>query len=113
MRLLTYLREGQSRVGTQLDDWVVDLDRAYRLCLLDEGNESELAVAAITFFNNILWMLFAFNTLVGPGSVAVISRRYGEKDFDNAERAIKETILLKLIFGAALGLFGYFYLLHS
>lgn len=72
--------------------------------------DSETAVAAITFFNSLLWILFAFNTLIGPGSVAVISRRYGEKDYDNTERAIKETIILKLFFGALLGLFGWIFL---
>ena len=71
---------------------------------------AETAVAAITFFNNLMWMLFAFNSLIGPGSVAIISRRYGEKDYDNAERAIKETITLKLFFGALLGIFGWFFL---
>lgn len=73
-------------------------------------SQGESAVAAITFFNNLLWLLFSFNSLVGPGSVAVISRRYGEKEFDETERAIKETITLKLFFGAILGLVGYFIL---
>lgn len=72
--------------------------------------ENESAVAAITFFSNLLWMLFAFNTLVGPGSVAVISRRYGEKDYNNTERTIKETILLKLFFGTLLGITGLIFL---
>jgi putative MATE family efflux protein len=66
----------------------------------------QVAVAAITFFNNLAWLLFSFNSLVGPGSVAVISRRYGEKEYDLTEKAIKETILLKLLFGGALGLIG-------
>ncbi len=71
------------------------------------GNES--GVAAITFFGNILWFFFAFNQLVGPGSVAIISRRYGEKAFDAAEKAIKETLALKMIFGSIIGVFGYFF----
>ncbi len=65
--------------------------------------EGESAVAAITFFNSMMWLLFSFNSLVGPGSVAIISRRYGEKEFDQTERAIKETFLLKLVFGAIFG----------
>ncbi|MFH2050344.1 MAG: MATE family efflux transporter [bacterium] len=69
------------------------------------GEES--GVAAITFFANILWLFFSFNQLVGPGSVAIISRRYGEKDYDAAEKAIKETILLKLFFGGVFGLVGF------
>ena len=60
--------------------------------------EKEAGVAAVTFFATILWFFFSFNQLVGPGSVAIISRRYGEKDYDNAEKAIKETLLLKLVF---------------
>jgi putative MATE family efflux protein len=68
--------------------------------------EGESAVAAITFFNNLGWVLFSFNSLVGPGSVAVISRRYGEREDDLTEKAIKETILLKLFFGSLLGFVG-------
>ncbi len=68
---------------------------------------SESAVAAITFFSNLMWFLFAFNSLVGPGSVAVISRRYGEKQYDLTEKAIKETLLLKLFFGSCLAVVGY------
>ena len=67
---------------------------------------SESAVAAITFFTNLMWVLFAFNSLIGPGSVAIISRRYGEKDYVKTESAIKETIVLKLFFGSLLGIFG-------
>lgn len=70
------------------------------------GEES--GVAAITFFANILWFFFSFNQLIGPGSVAVISRRYGEKDYDAAEKAIKETILLKLFFGGIFGIVGFY-----
>lgn len=72
------------------------------------GNES--AVAAITFFNNLMWILFAFNSLVGPGSVAVISRRYGEKAYDDTEKSIKETIALKLIFGTFCGVIGWIFI---
>lgn len=67
---------------------------------------AESAVAAITFFTNLMWVLFAFNSLIGPGSVAIISRRYGEKAYELTEKAIKETLILKLFFGALLGVVG-------
>jgi putative MATE family efflux protein len=67
----------------------------------------EAGVAAITFFGSILWFFFSFNQLVGPGSVAIISRRYGEKEYDQTEKAIKETLILKLIFGVLFAAFGY------
>ena len=72
-------------------------------------SEGESAVAGITFFNSIMWLFFSFNQLVGPGSVAVISRRYGEKSYDLTEKAIKESILLKLFFGLILGITGFFF----
>jgi putative MATE family efflux protein len=72
----------------------------------------EAGVAAITFFGTMQWMVFSFNSLVGPGSVAVISRRYGEKEYDRTEKAIKETIILKLFFGAILGAAGFLSIRH-
>jgi putative MATE family efflux protein len=72
--------------------------------------QAEAAVAAITFFNNLMWMMFALNTLIGPGSVAIISRRYGEKEFVKAEQAIKETLFLKLILGALMAVVGWVYI---
>lgn len=72
-------------------------------------SEKEAGVAAVTFLGNIIWVFFTFNQLVGPGSVAIISRRYGEKSYDLVEKAIKEAIILKLFFGAILGIFGYFF----
>ncbi|UCG62765.1 MAG: MATE family efflux transporter [Candidatus Zixiibacteriota bacterium] len=72
--------------------------------------QGEVGVAAVTFFATILWFFFSVNQLVGPGSVAIISRRYGERDYHNAEKAIKETLLLKLIFGVVFGIIGYFFI---
>ncbi len=72
--------------------------------------ERETAVAAVTIFSNILWFFFSFNQLVGPGSVAIISRRYGEKDYDRAETAIKETFLLKWAFGLTFGILGFIFI---
>ncbi len=71
--------------------------------------EKEAGVAAVTFFATILWAFFSFNQLVGPGSVAIISRRYGERDYIKTEKAIKETLFLKLFFGVVFGVIGYFF----
>ena len=71
--------------------------------------EKEAGVAAVTFLGNIIWFFFSFNQLVGPGSVAIISRRYGEKAYDLTEKAIKESFVLKLSFGAVLGIIAYFF----
>lgn len=70
--------------------------------------EQETAVAAVTIFANVAWVFFSFNMLIGTGSVAIISRRYGEKKYDLAETAIKETFILKLVVGLVIGIIGFF-----
>ena len=45
MRLVTYHREGQARIGGQIDGQIIDLNRAYRAMLRYGGNDDELAVA--------------------------------------------------------------------
>ena len=82
--------------------YLVDM---FWLSMMSNG---QTAVAAVTIFSNISWVFFSFNSLVGAGSVAIISRRYGEKNFDSTETAIKETFLLKFSIGVILGLAGFF-----
>lgn len=72
--------------------------------------DGEAGVAAVTFFSNLMWILFAFNSLIGPGSMAIISRRYGEKDYARTETAIKETLILKLFFGLLVNVIGLVFL---
>ncbi len=64
-------------------------------------------VAAITFFASFLWVTHSANMIVGVGSVAVISRRYGEKDIPGTVLSIKETIFLKWIVAILFGILGY------
>lgn len=64
-------------------------------------------VAAITIFSSFYWVISAANQIVGTGSVAVISRRYGEKNYPETERAIKDTIILKWILALFFGSIGY------
>ncbi|HLW00146.1 MAG TPA: fumarylacetoacetate hydrolase family protein [Ktedonobacterales bacterium] len=45
MRLVTYQREGQARIGVLADGQIVDLNRAYRAAIQDSETEDELAVA--------------------------------------------------------------------
>lgn len=71
--------------------------------------EKEAGVAAVTFLGNVIWFFFSFNQLIGPGSVAIISRRYGEKAYDLTEKAIKESFVLKLLIGGVLGVVAYFF----
>jgi len=64
------------------------------------------AVAGMTLLLAFAGVLGTTNSLVGAGSVAVISRRYGEKDYRGTENAIKQTLLLKLFMALLSGTVG-------
>jgi putative MATE family efflux protein len=64
-------------------------------------------IAAITLFQSFQWVVSSANQIIGTGSVAVISRRYGEGDPDRTEAVIKETLFLKWISGLLFGLLGF------
>jgi len=61
------------------------------------------AVAGMTLFVAFSGVLSTTNSLVGSGSVSVISRRFGEKDYEGTENAIKQTLLLKFGFAILAG----------
>ncbi|MBZ0267287.1 MATE family efflux transporter, partial [bacterium] len=67
----------------------------------------EAPVAAVTAYSAYLWVLTFANMIVGAGSVAFISRRYGADDARGTEVAIKNTFLLKFLVGALAGIAGY------
>ncbi|RJP76301.1 MAG: MATE family efflux transporter [Candidatus Zixiibacteriota bacterium] len=64
-------------------------------------------VAAITIFEGFYWVLIFTNEIAGLGSVAVISRRYGEGNLASAEAAIKDTFILKGICALVSGVAGW------
>lgn len=67
------------------------------------------AVAAITIFAAFYWVIGSVNQIAGVGSVAVISRRFGERDFPRTETAIVEAFALKTILALVFGTIGFFF----
>jgi putative MATE family efflux protein len=63
-------------------------------------------VAAVTMCATFIWILTFPNQVVGTGSVALISRRFGEGDIVRTEMSIKATFFLKFGFGVFMGLIG-------
>jgi len=68
------------------------------------------SVAAVTVFFSFYWVISSANQIAGSGSLAVISRRYGEKNAGQTEAAIKEALLLKWALALICGLVGYAFL---
>ncbi|MBN1593270.1 MAG: MATE family efflux transporter [Candidatus Coatesbacteria bacterium] len=65
-------------------------------------------VAAITLFQAFAFVLSSTNMLIGSGSVAIISRRFGAKDLTATRDVIRQTILLKLMVAVTFGSIGFF-----
>ncbi|MFC1572364.1 MATE family efflux transporter [Candidatus Eisenbacteria bacterium] len=101
--IASILRMGvPSMIGFAMGN-IYDLADAYWLSRL-----GPTPVAAITILGPFLWVIHSANMIVGAGSVAVISRRYGEGDLLKTELAIRETIVLKWIAAIAVGAIGFF-----
>jgi len=64
-------------------------------------------VAALTIFAAFYWVISSANMVAGAGSVAIISRRYGEKDMEKTKAAILDAFVLKVILAAVFGTIGY------
>lgn len=63
------------------------------------GRLSTEAVAAITVFSSIYFMVFVLNNIIGQGSVPVISQAFGAKDMDKTRLAISNTFSFKFLVG--------------
>jgi putative MATE family efflux protein len=64
-------------------------------------------VAAVTLFGSVAMVLGSVNSMVGSGSVAVISRRCGERDIRGTRNAAEQTLVMKFAMGAVIGVVGY------
>jgi len=73
----------------------------------------EAPVAAVTVFSAFFWLLAFANGIIGSGSVAVISRRFGERNLAGTEGAIKNTFFGKAAIGVVFGAIGIGLLPHA
>lgn len=67
------------------------------------GHISAEAVASVTVFSTVFWLITVFNGLIGEGSVPVISQSFGSGDMNRARRAIENTFAFKLLVGIVAG----------
>ncbi|MFH1502076.1 MAG: MATE family efflux transporter [Candidatus Eisenbacteria bacterium] len=70
------------------------------------GRLGTAPVAAITMFAAIAWILGSANQIVGTGSVALISRRFGEREYEETKDVIRQTVLLKVLVAIIMGAIG-------
>ncbi|WP_243660905.1 MATE family efflux transporter [Miniphocaeibacter halophilus] len=68
------------------------------------GKLSDNAIAGISITNVIMNIFISFFTAVSIGSMAVVSRNYGKKDFTRTKKAIAHSIVIGLSLGIFIGL---------
>jgi len=83
MRFVTYQRDGQSRTGAQLDELIIDLNRAYYSAVKHIGNEDELAVAAMRVPPDMIDLLRGGDTSLKAAQQALDFVRSQLKEKDN------------------------------
>ncbi len=60
------------------------------------GRISAKAIAGVTVFSTIFWLVEVLNEIIGMSSTSLISQNYGAKDYERTNRVIEQTIVFKI-----------------
>lgn len=61
------------------------------------GQVSKEALAAVTIFSTIFWLFIIVESIITTSSVAMISQSYGQKQFEQTQSIIENTLGLKTV----------------
>lgn len=64
------------------------------------GHLSSEAVAGVTVFSTLFWIVEALNEVIGMSSVSLISQAFGRKDAEKTDLAIEQTMTFKFLVAA-------------
>jgi putative MATE family efflux protein len=67
------------------------------------GMISAEALAGVTIFGSIFWLIGSLNDIIGQSSVSLISQNYGRKDLPATQASIEQTITFKVIMALIAG----------
>lgn len=65
------------------------------------------AIAGVTVFLQVLWMLEILNEVIGMSSVSLISQSYGAGDLGRTRTVIEQTLVFKALVALAAGCIGF------
>lgn len=66
-------------------------------------------LASASIANSVTSVVFVFSTLVSAGTIALVSRSYGEEDMDSVRKFSGEAFLISMIIGGVLSIICYIY----
>ncbi len=61
------------------------------------GRISGEAIAGVTIFSTLFWLVDILNNIIGQSSISLISQSYGKKDMEGTKKAIEQTITFKFL----------------
>lgn len=61
------------------------------------GKISAEAIAGVTIFTTLFWVIESLNEIIGVSSISLISQAFGRKDYEETKLAIEQTITFKFI----------------
>lgn len=73
------------------------------------GHVSALAIAAVGLGGQVSWFMFPIMMAVSVGTLALIARFVGAKDYSQAELVLEQSLYLAFLLGIPVMLFGWFF----
>lgn len=60
------------------------------------GRISASAVAGVTIFSTVFWIVTVLNEIIGASSISLITQSYGKNDIERTKRIIEQTLTFKI-----------------
>ena len=61
------------------------------------GKISASAVAGVTVFSTIFWIVVVLNEIIGSSSISLITQSYGKNDMERTKRILEQTLTFKML----------------
>jgi len=86
---------------------IMELTNAFFL-----GRVGSNALAAVTMSFAVIFFIMTFGVGLGIGTVALVSRAYGARDYKKAEHIGTQSMMLGMVVAVAIGIFGFLFAPH-
>ncbi len=61
------------------------------------GRISASAVAGVTIFSTVFWLVTVLNEVIGTSSISLITQSYGKKDIERTRKIVEQTLTFKAL----------------
>ncbi len=61
------------------------------------GRISASAVAGVTIFSTVFWLVSVLNEIIGSSSISLITQSYGKKDAERTRKVVEQTLTFKAL----------------